>query len=85
MIEDKSSSLQLRKIIHKYKNSSVNVFDAILFYKVDNQSVYFYGLSSIDKNIGVVKYSIPTSDITNEDKLGGALCNILSKLPTPAP
>ncbi|OMQ21474.1 hypothetical protein BMI79_15460 [Serratia oryzae] len=85
VVEDKSSSLQLRNIIHKYKDSSVNGFDAILFYKVDNQSVYFYGLSSIDKSSGIVKYSISTSDITNEEKLGGALCNVLSKLPTPAP
>ncbi|VXD05892.1 conserved hypothetical protein [Enterobacterales bacterium 8AC] len=82
---DKKAVPQLRKVIQKYKDSIVDGFDAILFYKVDNQFMYLYGVSSIDKNIRVVKYSISISDITNEEKLGGALCNILSQLPTPAP
>lgn len=85
-IGDNKSRAKLRKLLVNFKDKRVQGgFDAILFYKLKDDVVYFYGLSAIYKPEPLKKSSIAVNDLADENKLGHALCLALAGLPTPAP
>lgn len=85
-IDNQQSRSQLRRFLINYEDRRIHEgFDAILFYKLENEIVYFYGLSAIYKPEPLKKSSIAVSDLVDENKLGHALCLALAGLPTPAP
>ncbi|HEY4435873.1 MAG TPA: hypothetical protein VGN40_06890 [Lelliottia sp.] len=85
-IESKKSRSQLSTFLVGFNDKRVHGgFDAILFYKLKDDVVYFYGLSAIYKPEPLKKSSIAVSDLADENKLGHALCLALAGLPTPAP
>jgi len=85
-IINKNSRSKLRKLLVNFNDKRVQGgFDAILFYKIKDAVVYFYGLSAIYKPEPLKKSSIAVSDLSDETMLGNAMCLALEGLPTPAP
>lgn len=85
-ISNNKSRGKLRRTLAKYRDTIIwNGFHAILFYKLTDNVVYFYGLSAIYKPAQLKKSSISVSELSDENKLGHALCLALAGLPTPAP
>ncbi|MDI3361617.1 hypothetical protein QQF21_06740 [Lelliottia sp. V89_10] len=85
-IESNKSRAKLRKFLVGFNDKRVHGgFDAILFYKLKGDVVYFYGLSAIYKPEPLKKSSIAVSALSDEAKLGHAICLALEGLPTPAP
>jgi len=85
-IINKNSRSKLRKLLVNFNDKRIQGgFDAILFYKIKDAVVYFYGLSAIYKPEPLKKSSIAVSDLSDETKLGHAICLALAGLPTPAP
>lgn len=85
-LENKKDKNRLRNILSDYRDDIVwNGFYAILFYNKDNEVIYFYGLSALDKTLSIQKSSISAADVLDDKKLGLAICKAIAQLPTPAP
>lgn len=76
---------ELKNISRNYKDDLITGFDAVIFYNKVNSDLYFYGFSTLDDDIPLIKSNISVRKIDEDTSLSIALCKIIAQLPTPAP